>query len=200
MAERLAVARLDRRQQLARLLGVAGGEVVLRVAGAQEGRAEDGGERRGEVRGSEPEHARDLEDALLGQPGLPGQAHVRGLAHVAGVEHARTRLGSRDPDGPVQPLEELDLEARALGHLLEGEALVALGQRELDGQQHELVERHGAAQLVVRHARGAQVAEEGEPSLALALAGHVVEQPERLEVLCHAHIVTGGPATVRTRA
>ena len=193
-AQGVAEARLQERHQLSALLAVAGRQVVLGVARAQERRAERGGQGGRQVGHALAQHARHLEDALVRDARLPDHVHVHGRLHVRGVVGAVVRRPARAPERAVHPLEEVEVEPRSLGHLLRGEALVAVRQGPLHGQQDELVLGHSAPQLLLRHAGRAQLREQRLARLALLLGGHALEQVTRVGVVGHgAHVHTSRP-------
>ena len=97
---------------------------------------------------------------------------------AAGCTSPASKRAPRGPAAAVPSarfslLEELELEARALGHLLGVKRSSPSDSARSTGSSTSWFARHGAPQLLVRHARLAQVLEQRQPGLALALAGHV---------------------------
>ena len=137
-----------------------------------------------------PEHARGLEHPLLVEARLAQLRRLLGGGEVVLAVDPLPRRRDRQPERAARGLQELDVDAGALGDL--GLRVAILGaEQALDRHQREPLLGDGPAQVLQRHPVLVQLVQQLPPGLASTVVGQVLEQALGFPVHVRADAIAG---------
>ena len=161
--------------------GVATGELMLRDAALDEGAPRNRADHLGSLRQAATQHARDLQQAVVRNPGRAQLRNHPARLQVLVAEGLLVRVGQRQPGGLARGEQVFERQAGLLGRLprrVDGVHRKDAGER----QEHEPVLLDRPLQLVEGNPLGGQLTEQLEPRLALWARRQPVEQPRLREL------------------